>query len=396
MQVLRDPTKVGTPQAIITELEASGYEKPTPDSDATVVEPDRRDPSPIDLSLNETTESTNDAEEPSNAQPRDLKEESSESSVSTLSEDQDDASQATLPKINLQMLQLDPFLDLKEMPIDDIAELCDHALAHARTYKLPATVRLSLRDRLLAYGQAAFVEVATDPPKWLAYAVLLHSEVLFREAAIHIIGCWPSWPWETTKDVIDGVVLKMIERKSNSLRTQRLEINQELFLATINLKERGEWVPATFLLGSEVSLVIATFDEWLRNQLRELRDPHTLEIDQTQIGALYRTIHSLNEYLLPEKLMKVFGDIRVNFPCEPKELCESITILKGTLAEVVQDVVRNNLMLHIEEHPDIQYLTCAEITKADIPWKASNRGLAGQKWTASASTEPGSKRQRTA
>ena len=169
-------------------------------------------------------------------------------------------------------------------------------------------------------------------------------------------------------------------------------MDRKLLLATIQYRKMGRVIPATFKLSTEASLAVAQFGQWFRNRLYKLQEAETNDVDPCLIGAVYRKIHSKADYLIAEKVMEEFSEVRVNIPFYAKELCECLTDLKDDLAEMVEPVVKNNLMLHVEEHSEIKHLTCAEIDDNDIPWKAKNEVTHGRKRKASAPIEPPAKK----
>jgi len=86
--------------------------------------------------------------------------------------------------------------------------------------------------------------------------------------------------------------------------------------------------------------------------------------------------------------MDELGCVRVNFPHQQKELCENLSLFKDAQALLVEPLIRNNLMLHVQEYPEIRYLTCVDIGDQDIPWVAMVRAGTKRKWMEFASSEP--------
>lgn len=309
------------------------------------------------------------------------------------------------PKLTLFMLELRPLPGLSELRITDITSVCDDALAQPADYQLPNQVDVVLRDALMAHGQKLYAAVACDPAKWLNYAVLLRSEPIFTEAMIHLIGCWPVWRWPTKKTEIPRAILRIIEKKSIKLREHCRTTDHALFLSTITIatsnpkREEGaveEFGPVRLKTDSDAWLVVAKWREWFSKQLRDIQDPLTHDVDPTQLGGIYRTIYARVDHLLPEHLIDEFNDPRVNFPHYDKEICENLTLYKESQAELVEDLVQNNLMLHLQNHPEVKHLTCAKIADHDIPWKESAIVKGSRKRTASDSSGSHSKRPKIA
>lgn len=328
-----------------------------------------------------------------------------ENQTSNLRERQNDAEHRLVAKITMSMRQLRRLSDLNSLAIADITSVCDSALAQPTDGQFPGGVNLTLKDCLMAHGQKLFAEVACDPPKWLKYSIWLRSEPVFVEAMVHLVGCWPTWPWPTRNDAVPRDILRNIQKKSARLLQHCRTTNQALFLSTITVAKRKvkheeeeleEFGPIKLTKDSDAWLVVAKWREWFSGRLRDIQDPLTLDPDPTQLGAIYRTIHARVDYLLPEDLMNEFGHVNVNFPHYAKEICEDLTLFKTSQAELVEDLIQNRLMLHVENHPEIKHLTCAKITEDDLPWKQSGTCGNSRKRTVSVPVERPFKRRRVA
>ena len=92
--------------------------------------------------------------------------------------------------------------------------------------------------------------------------------------------------------------------------------------------------------------------------------------------------------------MDELGSTKVNFPHHQKELCENLTLFKDAQALLVEPLIKNNLMLHVQEHPEIRYLTSVDIGDQDIPWVESVRAGTKRKCMEFACTEPSLKAPR--
>ena len=322
-----------------------------------------------------------------------LKQEVIESCPSTLIQDRDVVTETRISKLKLSTLK-NEILNLDGLGLFDIASVCDEALAQSTKYQFPKTIRDPLNVLLTELGQGFYAEIAKDPPQWMKRAVLLRSQTAFREAAIHIVGCWPEWPWPTPKSALGERIQRMINKKASLLCAKSRGIDRDLLLSNIEHHKWGETAPVTLIEDIEASLVVSCWSSWFRNAVWEIQDPETGEVDPTQVGAIYRKISSKSEYLRPEELMDELGNARVNFPHHQKDLCENLTLFKDAQASLVEPLIKNNLMLHVQEHPEIRYLTCVDIGDQDIPWKASARAGTKRKCTEFASVEPSLKASR--
>jgi len=291
------------------------------------------------------------------------------------------------PKLKLSMLTHE-MPKLEGLGIFDVASVCDEALAQPTNNRFPNTIHDALNVVLTQLGQEFYVEIAKDPPRWMKRAVLLQSKIAFKEAAIHMVGCWPKWPWPTPKSSLGERIQRMINKKASLLRTKSRDVDRDLLLSNIEHHKWGAATPVTLIEDVEASLVVYSWSSWFRNAIWEIQDPQTGEVDATQVGAIYRKIFSKSEYLRPEELMDELSSAKVNFPHHQKELCENLSLFKDAQASLVEPLIRNNLMLHLQEHPEIKYLTCVDIADQDIPWMTSVRAGTKRKCMEFASIEP--------
>ena len=220
----------------------------------------------------------------------------------SLSQIQDhDVVETRIPKLKLSMPTHEmPKLD--GLGIFDVASICDEALAQPSHIHFPKTTCDPLNVLLTQLGQEFYVEIAKDPPRWMKRAILLNSKIAFKEAAIHMVGCWPKWPWPSPKGSLEEQVQRMINKKASLLRTKSRDIDRDLLLSNIEHHKFGAVAPVTLVEDVEASLVVSSWSSWFRNAIWEIQDSQTGEVDPTQVGAIYRKISSKSEYLRPEEL----------------------------------------------------------------------------------------------
>lgn len=297
------------------------------------------------------------------------------------------------PKLKLSMLTHE-MSKLDGLGIFDVASVCDEALAQPNNNHFPKTVRDPLNVLLTQLGQEFYVEIAKDPPRWMKRAVLLNSKIAFKEAAIHMVGCWPKWPWPSPKNSLEERIQRMINKKASLLRMKSRDVDRDLLLSNIEHHKWDAPAPVTLVEDVEASLVVHYWSSWFRKAIWEIQDPQTGEVDPTEVGAIYRKISSKSEYLRPEELMDELSSAKVNFPHYQKELCENLSLFKDAQASLVKPLIRNNLMLHLQGHPEIRYLTCVDISDQDIPWVASVRAGTKRKCMETVSIESSLKASR--
>lgn len=116
---------------------------------------------------------------------------------------------------------------------------CEKILSIARDVGSVSVVQPHLNSALSQYPHRLFEAIAVDPPRWAKLAVALQSGLIFTESIIHLVGCWPSWPWSTSKETLDNELKDLLIRKAKILAEIRTDANHDLFLNTISIGEGG-------------------------------------------------------------------------------------------------------------------------------------------------------------
>lgn len=132
------------------------------------------------------------------------------------------------------------------------------------------TIRAYVGHSLSQYRRELYTSIAKDPPRWLRISIPLQSTAIFTESIIHVVGCWPSWPWPTKRTCLSKDVRKFILYKAKKLDEKRLKVIQDLFLNTIIIKNK----PVDLTEGTsnfESWMVAQIFRDWL---CREGLYPH--------------------------------------------------------------------------------------------------------------------------
>lgn len=134
----------------------------------------------------------------------------------------------------------------------------------ARNYDCPELLRTNLSAYLHAYRQELFIEIAKDPPRFAMLAAWLEDRSVMKKALIHLIGCWPSWNWRTSKARLTATprcsnIIDLVKRKAEELTRKCQSINEQLLENTL---EDGDG-PITIENPRESWLVISFFRDWL-------------------------------------------------------------------------------------------------------------------------------------
>jgi hypothetical protein len=115
----------------------------------------------------------------------------------------------------------------------------------AELYGSIPAVRPYLGHCMMQFGRDVYTAILQDPPRWLQLSLYLESTPIFKEAVIHIIGNFPSWPWSTVqlRDFPEDIRGPggLFERKLDDLRNLKGSIDRILLMSTIRIG--GEEIP---------------------------------------------------------------------------------------------------------------------------------------------------------
>jgi hypothetical protein len=217
-------------------------------------------------------------------------------------------------------------------------------------------------NTLLQHRQALYKAILADPPRYLLLSLALENDFIYTESLIHMIGAYPCWPWPTPRSSLPTSTTALVTQKSRKLDHEVLLTERELLLLTI-LTSCG--TP----FSSEIS---SPFDTWFvaqlfRDTITSVLRSHDPSKPSLRRGSLFRKLkRGGSAYMAFEDVWKM---VRRVMPSAVEELDENLGILKDKASEVVEALARNELSLDVEENK-VGWLTCAEIRRDDILWRA--------------------------
>ncbi|KAK5121990.1 hypothetical protein LTR85_004562 [Meristemomyces frigidus] len=239
-------------------------------------------------------------------------------------------------------------------------------------------------------NRTLYAAVAGEPARWLALAVKLESDLVYKEAFVHMAGQHPNFARPV--DRVPEHVMASIVAQARELRIKRYEVDQQLLMTTLRVEKpaRGKLgaVSGTVNqhLESRIYDIVNVWRDWLTEHMSYLHDgeagsqdvtvPETALCDHPTLGAasqaecltvagFYRLLDRGGDAYLPAEEViqswnqKMYGDefgtIRVN-----------LSVLKAQAREMVGPLVRSSLQLAERERVALPYLTCVEVGK--VPW----------------------------
>jgi hypothetical protein len=246
------------------------------------------------------------------------------------------------------------------------------ALYLAARYNCVEILRPSVANCLHQGRQELFIEIKNDPTRFFKLAVAIQDQSIMTEALIHVIGCWPAWNWETSKEKFmklahGAKTLHLVKSKTKQLHELCFGVDRDLFINTLNYGTGSDEHPITIGDQKESWIIVQLFRDWLACTLAEIRNEETGNLDPTRVGQIYRLLHASGDAYLP--LWEVYEKLdALGIGFDHKEVADDLMLLKNYNKEVVRPLCKNNLMLDIEDHK-IGYLTCIDISEDDMPWR---------------------------
>jgi hypothetical protein len=242
----------------------------------------------------------------------------------------------------------------------------------AELYGSIPLVRAHLANSLLQYGRDLYAAILQDPPRWLQLSLYLESALIFKEAAVHIIGNLGHWPWATVqlqdypKDFRGPDSL--FQRNVDELKLLMADVERTLFLISINVEGEGGLLAPTDKRTINTWYVVQLWKHWFSQAITKDEVPkRTKRSDSTK----YRLIAKGGEAYLPLELIinqiKAFREpIRLT-EADEQGIEEDLKMIKAFAQKQMGKLCANKSMLSAEE-AGIEHLTCLGIDNDDIPW----------------------------
>lgn len=168
--------------------------------------------------------------------------------------------------------------------------------------------------------------------------------------------------------------MKTAKALAHQLYRRQRDLDVRLLMNNVEVIRDGKAEPITLGTENEAWFAISFFREWLAEQLREIDLVSEVD-DQTSAihykAHIYRAIQRRpSSYLRCSVLEQKLAE--ANIWIERAEFQKYLDLVKDELAKIIDrsDLLCNNLMLDVDDL-QIQYLTCAELTDEDIPWKVT-------------------------
>ncbi|KAF2748232.1 hypothetical protein M011DRAFT_525878 [Sporormia fimetaria CBS 119925] len=266
----------------------------------------------------------------------------------------------------------------RDLPIsdDDMPSALTHVLEIldiAEYLGCIPVISKSIDISLLKHGQALYRSIQKMPWGWLGLAMRLKSDVIFQESVVHLAG-----NWRKIKEDADAMarmnempesVTALCEHLHKGLVTRGKKL--ELALSSLypgsmavpfqNLPIRREEYAKDIL----VWLALSFFRHWLTQSIILEKGCHAADSGYKlysqlgQAGDAYMDRQVISQFHSKFPMTKKAMNVLENHLLEIKEC------IRGVVAE--HGILESTCLLDTRRFP-VDYMTCVEVKKEDIPW----------------------------
>ncbi|KAI6831113.1 hypothetical protein KC340_g17648 [Hortaea werneckii] len=246
--------------------------------------------------------------------------------------------------------------------------------------------------------------IAAAPVRWLALAVKLQSELVYKEAFVHVVGLHSQ-----RKVDLDGLpepVVTLVKERVDEERMKRYEVDEELLLTTIRLQTTSagaaesttvmttKAAPVSQHRHSSVYDTVNLWRDYIADHLSLLKflaaapsdgvstarptptcshpanangHAKTSTRECLTIADFYRLLAQAGDAYLPADKVEAkwnSEDCGDDF----KTIRTYLAVLKKRAKGIVEPLVKSNLFLDERERVGLEYLTCVEVGR--LPWGA--------------------------
>ncbi|KAF2469263.1 uncharacterized protein BDR25DRAFT_288734 [Lindgomyces ingoldianus] len=218
------------------------------------------------------------------------------------------------------------------------------------------------------HGQVLFRAIQTNPRHWADLALKIKSEMMFKEAIVHLSGSWNAISY-TNKATLGAEIRAVCEKHHNLLMRKRQRV-ESLLASTYpgNMAAPSDFRPVKredYAKDILVWMALGFFRHWFAQQVIMGSGAHSPDGG----FALYSRVAKGGDAYMDKDVM---GQFNKKFPVTKK----AMNVLENHLAEMkigFQDLVQkqrvldSNCQLDVHRYP-VPYLTCVELDREDYPW----------------------------
>lgn len=221
------------------------------------------------------------------------------------------------------------------------------------------------------FQDALYRAIMLDAPRYLKLSIYLESEIIFREAMVHVVGQFLHYPWKTwPAPELPEHIFQLITSKQEEVRSLKEHVDAVLFTISVDLYES---VPTFREVSFKTWIVEHHWRDWVSLAIRKTDNSYP---GSFTINTVYRQLAKGGDAYLPSDA--VYRDMtslqgQGVRGWDRKDVERDLNKMKDYAKQTVQQLCVNNSQLDVEEF-GIKYLTCCEILNWELPWN-NDRGI---------------------
>lgn len=249
------------------------------------------------------------------------------------------------------------------MVVSELADLGDFIGAKATADE---GIHLALND----LGHRLHLAISRDPITWLYLGSRIRSSMIYREAAIHLVGQWASFTPENRQRIsrLPEYTIGLLRDAYKALNDTKKAIEAELrrfdpekltlhvISVAAGLSVNGDHV-------SNMTKATSLFREWFREQQSNGNN----HVNADGGAKLYRTIAAGGQAYLAEDKFNYFYGYPV-MPMEGLRIEQRLNVLKDYAKRIVAPLLVNESHYNSRVLGQLPYLTSAKVDERDVPW----------------------------
>lgn len=233
--------------------------------------------------------------------------------------------------------------------------------------------------------------IAAAPAQWLALAIKLESELVYKEAFVHVVGQYPDVLYS---ELLPESIKTLVTARAQELKIMQYEVNQQLLTTTLRVPHSamGRLNAGDAVVSQHhrpaIYNTVNIWRDWISEHLSYIRDhptsentiqasqfcdhPNSLPASQPEcltIAGFYRILHRAGDaYLDADEVMEKWN--AESYEGDSSVVRPNLAQLKAQAKKTVAPLVRSTLQLAEQEREVLTYLTCMEVGK--VPWAAED------------------------
>ncbi|KAB8233127.1 uncharacterized protein BDW43DRAFT_94725 [Aspergillus alliaceus] len=240
----------------------------------------------------------------------------------------------------------------------DLIDLADCLRATRAVFPM---IETSLQD----LGSHFYALIADDPINWMKLGTYMRSALIFKEAAIHIIGNWNALGDDL--DYLPSVVHELCESRYRELVIFKQELEARMLqhcpYQTLRGGPHSEFMVAPYAKDLSMWMAMTFYSQWFCVAICENRTYFARDGG----AAFYRSIYAGGDAYLGVEEQETYNVIHMNAR-RARILENRLGILKADMSRFVAVLLVNESRYDADLMGELPYLTCCKIEDDELPW----------------------------